>query len=168
MSISKLLLPEFDQECVNTRKTLELVPEDKWSWKPHEKSGSLGWLAGHVATLNEWTAMTMKTTELDYAPVNGPKYEQTPTRNRKELLAAFDKSTAEARAALDNVSEEEWWKPWTLLMGGQTLFTMPRYSVIRTFCFNHMIHHRAQLTMYLRTLNIPIPGLYGPSADEQG
>jgi uncharacterized damage-inducible protein DinB len=168
MSISKLLLPEFDQENANTRKTLERVPEDKWDWKPHEKSGSLGWMAGHVATLNDWTTQTLKTDQLDFAPINGPKFEPPKTRNRKELLEAFDKATSEARAALVNVSDDAFQKPWTLLMGGKELFTMPKYAVVRGFCFNHLIHHRAQLTMYLRELNVPVPGLYGPSADEKG
>lgn len=167
MPINQMLLPEFDQEAANTRKTLERVPDDKWDWKPHTKSGTLGWLAGHVATLNDWTATTIKTEQLDFAPVNGPRYELPKTRNRKELLEAFDKCTAEARAAIAGVSDEALMKPWTLLMGGQVLFTMPRAAVLRSFCFNHTIHHRAQLTMYLRALDIPVPALYGPSADEQ-
>jgi uncharacterized damage-inducible protein DinB len=167
MSISQMFLPEFDQESANTRKTLARVPDDKWDWKPHAKSGTLGWLAGHVATLNDWTATTIKTDQLDYAPVNGPQYQPPNTRNRKELLEVFDKCTADARAALAGASDETLMKPWTLLMGGQVLFTMPRAAVLRSFCFNHAIHHRGQLTMYLRTLDIPLPALYGPSADEQ-
>jgi uncharacterized damage-inducible protein DinB len=166
MSISQLLLPEFDQENANTRKTLERVPEDKWDFKPYEKCGTLGWMAGHVATLNDWTTQTLKTDELDFAPVNGPQYQPPNTRNHKELLDVFDKATAEARAALAATADDTFQKPWTLLMGGKVLFTMPKYSVLRGFCFNHTIHHRAQLTMYLRALNVPVPGLYGPSADE--
>jgi uncharacterized damage-inducible protein DinB len=162
-----MFLPEFDQESANTRKTLERVPDDKWDWKPHVKSGTLGWLAGHVATLNDWTATTIKTDQLDFAPVNGPQYQPPSTRNRKELLASFDKCTADARAAIAAASDESLMKPWTLLMGGQVLFTMPRVAVLRGFCFNHLIHHRGQLTMYLRTLDIPLPALYGPSADEK-
>jgi uncharacterized damage-inducible protein DinB len=167
MSISQLLLPEFDQEMANTRKTLERVPDDRWGWKPHEKSGTLGWMAGHIATMNDWTIQTIKTYQLDFAPVNGPRYEQPKTSNRKELLEVFDRLTREARAALAGASDEDLRKPWTLLMGGQVLFTMPRYAVLRSFCFNHTIHHRAQLTMYFRALNVPVPALYGPSADEQ-
>ena len=167
MSISQLLLPEFDQEMANTRKTLERVPDDKWGWKPHEKSGTLGWLAGHIATMNDWTMQTIRTDQLDFAPVNGPLYELPKTSNRKELLEVFDRLTREARAALAGASDEDLRKPWTLLMGGQVLFSMPRYAVLRSFCFNHTIHHRAQLTMYFRALNIPVPALYGPSADEQ-
>ena len=168
MSISQMFLPEFDHEAANTRKTLDRVPDDKWDWKPHPKSGTLGWLAGHVATLNDWVTTTIKTDQLDFAPVSGPKYEQPKTRNHKELLEVFDRVTAEARAAIAGVSDEALMKPWTLLMGGQVLFTMPRAAVLRGFGFNHLIHHRGQLTMYLRTLDIPVPALYGPSADEQG
>ena len=168
MSLSKLLLPEFDQENANTRKTLERVPEDKWDWKPHEKSGTLGWMAGHVATLNDWTTQTLETDQLDFAPVGGRQYQPPNTRNRTELLEAFDKATSEARAALSATSDDAFQKPWTLLMGGKELFTMPKYAVLRGFCFNHLIHHRAQLTMYLRALDVPVPGLYGPSADEKG
>jgi uncharacterized damage-inducible protein DinB len=167
MPIYQMFLPEFDRESANTRKTLERVPDDKWDWKPHQKSGTLGWLAGHVATLNDWTTQTIKTDQLDFAPVNGPRYEQPKTQNRKELIEVFDRLTGEARAAIDGVSDEALMKPWTLLMGGQALFTMPRAAVLRGFCFNHLIHHRGQLTMYLRALDIPVPALYGPSADEK-
>ena len=167
MSISQMFLPEFDQETANTRKTLDRVPDDKWDWKPHAKSGSLGWLSGHVATLPDWIAVTINTDQLDFAPTHGPRYEAPKTRNRKELLEVFDKLSANARAAIAGASDEHLMKPWTLLMGGQTLFTLPRAAVLRGFGFNHIIHHRGQLTMYLRTLDIPLPALYGPSADEQ-
>lgn len=167
MAISQMFLPEFDQESLGTRKALSRVPDDKWDWKPHAKSGTLGWLAGHVATLPDWLAVTIKTDHLDFAPVNGPRYEQPKTRNNKELLEVFDRLTADARAAIAGASDEHLMKPWTLLMGGQVLFTMPRAAVLRGFGFNHIIHHRGQLTMYLRTLDIPVPALYGPSADEQ-
>jgi len=166
MTIGQSMLPEFDQEMENTRKTLERVPDDKWSWKPHEKSGTLGWLAGHVGTVPEWISMTINTQELDYAPVNGPSYEPPKISNRKELLAAFDKGSAEARAALAGVSDQEIMKGWTLLAGGKEIFTMPRVACIRGMCLNHLIHHRAQLGVYFRLLGVPVPGLYGPSADE--
>lgn len=167
MPISQMFLPEFDQETANTRKTLERVPDDKWDWKPHAKSGSLGWLAGHVATLPDWIAVTIQTDQLDFAPTTGPRYEPPKTRNRKELVEVFDRLSANARVAIAGASDEHLMKPWTLLMGGKTLFTMPRAAVLRGFGFNHIIHHRGQLTMYLRTLDIPLPALYGPSADEQ-
>jgi len=166
MTIGQSMLTEFDEEMKNTRKVLERVPDDKWSWKPHEKSGTMGWLAGHVGTVPEWITMTINTEELDYAPVNGPSYEPPKITNRKELLAAFDKGSAEARAALARVSDEEIVKGWKLLAGGQEIFTLPRVACIRSMCMNHMIHHRAQLTIYFRLVGVPVPGLYGPSADE--
>jgi uncharacterized damage-inducible protein DinB len=166
MTIGQSMLPEFDQEMQNTRKTLERVPDDKWNWKPHDKSGTLGWLAGHVGTVPEWITMTINTEELDYAPVGGPAFEPPKISNQKEVLAAFDKGSAEARAALAGVSDAELMKSWKLLAGGQEIFTMPRIACIRGMCLNHMIHHRAQLGVYYRLLGIPVPGLYGPSADE--
>ena len=166
MTIGQSILPEFDQEMQNTRKTLERCPDDRWNWKPHEKSGTVGWLAGHVATMVGWIPMTLTTEELDYAPVNGPAFEPPKTDNRKQLLAEFDKNVAESRAALAKVSDAEMMKNWKLLAGGQEIFTMPRVACIRGMVLNHLIHHRAQLTVYFRLLGIPVPGLYGPSADE--
>lgn len=160
------MLPEFDQEMQGTRKVLERVPDDKWGWKPHEKSGTLGWLASHVATLPEWVKVTITTEELDYAPVNGPAYEPPKITNRAELLAAFDERVTEARTALAGVSDQEMMKGWKLLAGGKEIFTMPRVACLRGMCLNHLIHHRAQLTVYFRLLNVAVPGLYGPSADE--
>ena len=166
MTIGQMMLGEFDQEMANTRKTLERVPDDKWGWKPHEKSGTLGWLAGHVATLPGWAAMTLRTEEFDYAPVGGRSFQPPKTGNQKEALAEFDKAAAESRAALASVSDQEMMTNWTLLAGGKTIFTMPRVAVIRGVVMNHLIHHRAQLGVYFRLLNVPVPGLYGPSADE--
>lgn len=166
MTIGQSMLAEFDQEMQNTRKTLERCPDENWNWKPHAKSGTLGWLAGHVATVPEWITMTINTEELDYAPIGGPAFEPPKISNRKELLAAFDKGSAEARAALAAVSDQDLLKGWKLLAGGREIFTMPRMACIRGMCMNHMIHHRAQLTVYFRLLGISVPGLYGPSADE--
>ena len=166
MTLGQSMLGEFDQEMQNTRKTLERVPDDKWTWKPHDKSGTVGWLAGHIATLPGWLSMTIQTEQLDYAPVDGPAYEPPKITNRNELLAEFDKSSAAARAALAAVSDQELMKGWTLLAGGKTVFTIPRVACIRGFVLNHLIHHRAQLGVYFRLLGIPVPGLYGPSADE--
>lgn len=167
MTIGQSMLAEFDQEMQNTRKVLERVPDEKWNWKPHEKSGTVGWLAGHVATLPGWATMTINTEEFDYAPVGGKSsYQQPKTDNRKELLAAFDKEAADARAALASVSDQEIMKTWKLLAGGQEIFAMPRIAVLRGVVMNHLIHHRAQLTVYFRLLNVAVPGLYGPSADE--
>jgi uncharacterized damage-inducible protein DinB len=110
--------------------------------------------------------MTINTEELDYAPVDGPSYEPPKITNRKELLAAFDKASAEARAALASVSDQEIAKSWKLLAGGKEIFTLPRVACIRGMCMNHLIHHRAQLTVYFRLVGVPVPGMYGPSADE--
>lgn len=166
MSIAQSLLPEFDQEMASTRKVLERIPSEKWNWKPHEKSGTLGWLSAHVGTIPGWYTMTLKTESLDYAPVDGPQYEAPKIENTQQLLAAFDKDCREARAVLNQASDADFSVNWTLLAGGQEIFTMPRIACLRSMVMNHMIHHRAQLTMYLRLLNVPIPGLYGPSADE--
>src|ERR1700693_1630599 len=119
MTIGQSMLPEFDQEMQSTRKALERAPDDKWGWKPHEKSGTLGWLAGHVGTIPDWITMTIKTEELDYAPVGGPTYQPPKITNRAELLAAFDKGSAEARAALASVSDQDIVKGWKLLGGGE-------------------------------------------------
>lgn len=166
MTIGQSMLSEFDQEMQNTRKVLERCPDEKWGWKPHDKSGTLGWLAGHVGTVPEWITMTIKTQELDYAPVGGPAFEPPKISNRKELLAAFDKGSAEARAALAAVSDQELMKNWKLLAGGQEVFVLPRLACIRGMCLNHLYHHRGQLTVYFRLLGVAVPGIYGPSADE--
>ena len=166
MTIGQMMLSEYDQEMQNTRKVLERVPDEKWNWKPHEKSGTVGWTAGHVANMVSWLHYTLSTEELDYAPVNGPAYEPPKITNRKELLAEFDKNVTDSRAALASVSDADIMKPWKLLAGGKEIFTMPKIACIRGMVMNHIIHHRAQLTVYFRLLGIPVPGLYGPSADE--
>jgi uncharacterized damage-inducible protein DinB len=167
MTIGQSMLGEFDQEMQNTRKTLERVPDEKWNWKPHEKSGTVGWLAGHIATLPGWLTMTITTEQLDYAPVGGPSFQPPKIENRKDALGNFDKETSEARAALATASDTDMLKGWTLLAGGNEIFTMPRVAVIRGMVMNHLIHHRAQLGVYFRLLGVPVPGLYGPSADEK-
>ena len=166
MSISEALLPEFDQEMANTRRTLERIPEDKFDWKPHEKSMPLGDLAVHLATMVGWTAETIKQDSLDIAPVGGPAYEQPKASSRSEIVEMFDKGVAVARAAIEGASDEELVKPWTLLSGGKEILTMPKIGVIRGFVMSHSIHHRAQLGVYLRLNDIPVPAIYGPSADE--
>jgi len=162
MSISATFLPEFDQEMANTRRVLERVPTDKLSWQPHVKSWPFIKLATHLATLPTWTTMTIHTSELD---ISQP-FEQPKPTSTAEILAVFDQTTAEARAALAGASDETLFQPWTLRNGEQTLFSMPKVAVLRGFVFNHIIHHRGQLTIYLRLNDIPLPGLYGPSADE--
>jgi uncharacterized damage-inducible protein DinB len=157
------LLPEFDHEMANTRKTLERVPDDQLEFKPHEKSYSLLQLAGHIGNIPSWTEVTLTTEGLD---IDGPFERDEPT-SRDEVLAEFDRNVAGARSILEPASGEEMTSPWTLKMGGQEAFTMPRGSVFRLWILNHAVHHRAQLTVYFRLLGIPVPALYGPSADEQ-
>lgn len=161
--ITQSLLPEFDHETANTRKTLERIPEDKFGWKPHEKSFALGSLSQHLATIPMWGMMTMVVDKLDIG--NAPQPPKAETK--AEILAMFDKNVADARAALAAASDEAYLQPWSLLMNGQNLFTMPRIAVYRSMVMNHIIHHRAQLGVYLRLLDVPVPSLYGPSADEQ-
>jgi uncharacterized damage-inducible protein DinB len=162
MKISDALLPEFDMEMANTRRTLERVPDDKWGWKPHEKSGTAGWLAGHISHLPAWATMTIQTEELDIQP----GFKLPEVHNSVELLANFDKNVAEARAALAGVTDERLMLPWSLKVQGKVTFTMPRVAVLRSMIFNHIVHHRGQLTVYLRLNDLPVPALYGPSADE--
>jgi uncharacterized damage-inducible protein DinB len=168
MRLSESMLPEFDQEMAGTRKTLERVPEDKLDWQPHEKSWTMITLATHLANMLNWAATTLKTEELDFAPPGEEPYREPVAKSRAELLAKFDAGVAETRAALAAASDEQMLAPWTLLNGGKVFFTMPRIAVLRSFVMNHMIHHRAQLTMYLRLNDVSVPALYGPSADEGG
>jgi uncharacterized damage-inducible protein DinB len=167
MAVRDALLPEFDTEMASTRKMLERVPVANLAYKPHEKSGSLGWLAWHVSDLPSWVVETINKDELDFAPVGAPRAEPPKMESREQLLASFDRKVAEARAAIAGVSDERLAGNWTLKAGGHTIFTMPRATVLRSFVMNHMIHHRAQLGVYLRMNDVAVPGMYGPSADEK-
>jgi uncharacterized damage-inducible protein DinB len=163
MSIGQSLLPEFDQEMAGTRKSLERVPEGKTEWKPHPKSMTLGRLAGHLAELPVWIVETMQRDELTLDGSFKPFISSSPA----ELLAMFDAKVAEARALLAKATDEDFMKPWSLIAGGQKVFTMPKIAVVRGMVLNHIIHHRGQLTVYLRLNDVPVPSLYGPSADER-
>ena len=166
MALRDALLPEFDQEMANTRKTLERVPEDKLDWKPHEKSMAMGGLATHLSNLPTWTNHTIEEDSLDLAP-EGKQLPPTPmAKSRTELLETFDSNVAKARAAIAGANDEELFKPWTLRHNGKQLLTLPKVAVLRGFVMNHNIHHRAQLGVYLRLNDIPVPSIYGPSADE--
>jgi uncharacterized damage-inducible protein DinB len=166
MSISQSLLPEFDQEMANTRKTLERVPDDKFGWKPHPKSFAMGPLAQHIATMVGWMTDTIDKDSFDVAPPGAAPYQPPAINSQAELLATFDEGVAKARAALAGASDEHLMKPWALLNGGKPIMSMPRVVVIRSFVMNHTIHHRAQLGVYLRLNEIAVPSIYGPSADE--
>ena len=162
LSIIPLLLKEMDQEAATTRKMLQRVPADKWDWKPHEKSMALRNLTVHIAELPSWVSMTLNTSELNF---EGMDYTPTPVSSTEELLAIFEKSFAEGKAALEKATEADLLPNWTLRTGDKIHSVSTKYEVIlMSFC--QIVHHRAQLGVYLRLLNISIPGSYGPSADE--
>lgn len=162
MNLVQLLLNEMDQEAQITRKMLERVPNDKWDWKPHEKSMSMKSLTVHIAELPGWVSMGLSTSELDFEKMD---YKPTEANSNSELLQLFEKSLESGRASLRNAKEEDLLPTWTMRSGEKIHAVMTKYEVIR-HSFSQTIHHRAQLGVYLRLLNIPIPGTYGPSADE--
>ena len=166
MSIVQSLLPEYDHELATTRRLLERVPEAEFAWKPHPKSMTLGQLAGHVANIPFWCSATMAATFYDLAASNDKEARLEAPESRAVLLEEFDKKVAAARASLANATDAEMMAPWTLKAQGKELFTMPKATVLRGFVMNHMVHHRGQLSVYLRLQNIPVPSMYGPSADE--
>lgn len=163
MSIAQSMLPEFDHEFATLRKILERVPDGKNDFAPHAKSMKMGQLAGHLAELPGWVNATVEQDELDFAKM---AYKPFIPANTAELVAALDKALEKARPALAGTSDADMMKPWTLRQGEQVFFTMPKVAVLRSFVMNHMIHHRAQLGVYLRMNDVPLPGSYGPSADE--
>lgn len=165
MSLKQALLQELEMEMPNTRKTLERVPE-KLDWTPHAKSMSMGRLAQHLAEIPDWAVKGIELDELDMAPPGAPPYQPPKIGTRAEILATFDKNLAAARAALSATNDDHLLKPWSLKMGGKTLMTIPRIAVLRNFVLNHNVHHRAQMGVYLRLNDIPVPSIYGPSADE--
>jgi len=168
MPIIDLLLPEYDQEMANTRKMLASIPDDRLDFKPQEKAFVLKSLAIHLATIPEWAVETITKSELDFAPEGGTGYQPPDLKSQKDLLEAFDAGAAKGRKALEGASDDVLMQPWSLLQTGKVLFTMPKYTVVRSFVMNHMIHHRAQLGLYLRLMGQKVPGMYGPSADEMG
>lgn len=166
MSIAAAILPEFDHEMANTRRTLERVPTDKFGWKPHEKSFTAGQLASHLANIPSWVSVTIGGDVFDMNPTGGERPKTPAAASTEEALATFDKNVGEARQALESASDEHLMKVWTLKNAGADVLSMPRAACVRTFVLNHNIHHRAQLGLYLRLLDIPVPSIYGPSADE--
>ena len=164
MAITDALLPEFDHEMATTRRLLDRVPEERFAWKPHERSMSLGQLAGHLANIPYWCSATLDAAFIDLDTL--PPRPGLPT-SRAALLDEFDKKVAAARARLARTTDPELVAPWTLKKGDQEFFAMPRIAAIRSFVMNHSIHHRGQLSVYLRLNDVPIPPIYGPTADEQ-
>lgn len=168
MAIRDALLPEFEHEMATTRKALERVPEDKVDWKPHNSSMSMGRLAGHIAEMTGFVGATFQGDSFDFRPPGAPPVEPTVMKSRQQLLELFDKNVASAKAAIGKASDEDLLKVWTLMNGGKTFFAMPRIQVLRSMILNHVIHHRGQLSVYLRMNQVPVPSMYGPSGDETG
>lgn len=165
MAIAESILPEYDHETATTRGLLERVPADKAEWKPHVKSMSLGQLAMHIANLPQWAFITLERKEFDPhlpdgTPLRGPSFESVP-----RLLETYDANVSAARALLVRTTDGEFMVQWTLKNAGKTLFSMPRVAVLRSFVLNHAVHHRGQLSVYLRLLDVPLPNIYGPTAD---
>jgi uncharacterized damage-inducible protein DinB len=166
MSIAQAVLPEFDQEMASTRRLLERVPEGQSSWQPHPKSTPLGKLVIHISDLPGWGIMTLKETELDLNPPGGSGWNPPAFETTAKLLDRFDENVRNAREVLGSASDADYMVSWSLKNAGATIFSLPRVVVVRSFVMNHLIHHRGQLTVYLRLLNVPLPQIYGPTADE--
>lgn len=166
-NISQALLPEFDHEMANTRRTIERVPEGRGEYVPHSKSMSLSKLAGHLVQLAGLGIAILELDELDFNPPNGPRLERYLFESRADALSKFDREMKQTRTLLANTPDDRMLTAWALKSGGHTFLTMPRAAMFRSMVMNHIIHHRAQLGVYLRLNDVPVPGLYGPSADEQ-
>jgi uncharacterized damage-inducible protein DinB len=162
-NIAKALIAELENEGKVTRKVLERVPADKYDWKPHERSMTFGRLATHVAEMHGWAKSTVEQSEIDFAKFDYKPFEPKTT---EELVQHFEKNYNDAIQALKTASDEIWTEPWSLRNGEQIYFTIPKIAVIRGMVLNHIVHHRGQLSVYLRLNDIPVPAMYGPSADE--
>ncbi len=166
MTIAQAFLPELDQEMATTRRVLERVPEDQLGWKPHERSATLGGLASHIAQLAGMAARVFAGDSVDVAPPGGPPPVPAQLASRQEILDAFDANAKKSREALAQADDATMARTWTLLRGGETMFSLPRVAVVRSALLNHIIHHRGQLSVYLRLTGAKVPSIYGPSADE--
>jgi len=166
MTIAQALLPEFDHEMANTRKTLERIPDDKLDWRPHEKSFDMRAMLTHMANMPKWSVMTINESSFDMEPEGEEPIKEEPVETVEGALEMFDANVAAAREAITNASDETLMASWSLLKAGDEVLTFPKVAVLRSFIMNHMIHHRGQLTVYLRLNDLPLPALYGPSADE--
>jgi uncharacterized damage-inducible protein DinB len=162
MTIGQELLQELSLEGAVTRRYLESVPFDKLDYQPTEKSEKLGRLAIHVAEIIAWWTSVVESNKLDFID-----FEPRDIKSKNELLSYFDNLLLEAKTSLENVKDDEFTKDWSMVHGDENLFTLPKKQVARLFCMNHLVHHRSQLGMYLRLLNIPVPATYGPSADDE-
>jgi uncharacterized damage-inducible protein DinB len=158
---------ELEQELAITRRLLERIPDDKYGWAPHPKSMTLGRLASHIAEIPEWAEGALVADEFDMHPPGGEMMVTREHTSTASLLEAFDAASATALKRLAEAEDSKMGDGWSLKMQGQTIFTMPRAAVIRTWVLNHLVHHRGQLSVYLRLNDIPVPSIYGPSADEE-
>jgi uncharacterized damage-inducible protein DinB len=165
MELKDYLAAEVEREVGRSRKALTEIPEGKYDWKPHEKSMILGYLSMMVATIPTWIVMQIKQDELDIAPKDGPKMEHKRMDNSADLVAALDKTAADAREAFAQTTDQHLLTNWRLLAGGQSVLEAPRYEMIQD-TINHWVHHRGQLTVYLRLMGAKVPAIYGPSADD--
>jgi len=166
MKLTELFLAELEREAPPTRRTLERVPEGRYEWKPHAKSMTMGYLTTLVATMPGWIDMMVNQDQLDIAPQGASGYKAPQLRTSGELAQALDGAVAKARAALSATTDEHLMTQWKLLAGGRVMSEQPRYIAIREGVFNHLAHHRGQLTVYLRLNGVAVPSIYGPSADE--
>lgn len=167
MSIVDSLLPEFDHEMANTRKLLELIPDEKADWKPHPKSRTLGQLAIHLAFLPVWVQSIIQKTAFDLDPSKDGGFKRPEFVSGDETLRFFDENVSNARNALKGVSDKDIFNNWVLRKGDNIIFSLPRAAVLRSMVLSHSIHHRGQLTVYLRLLDIPLPNIYGSTADTE-
>lgn len=165
MSMSARILPAFDHLIEGTRQHLESIPDDRLGWKPHDKSYTLGELGTHLANLPTWAMITIGQDEFDVAPPGEDPPWMEALSSSAEMVSAIDENATAARAAIEGASDDDLMEEWTLLKGGEALFTMPKIAVLRSFVMDHMIHHRGQLTVYLRLLDIPVKPTFGPTAD---
>jgi uncharacterized damage-inducible protein DinB len=168
MKMRDSLLPEFDQEMATTRKVLERCPDNKFGWKPHAKSWAMDALATHLADMPGWAVFMFAADSFDVAPPGVEPMKYAPAKSNQELLDKFDKNVVDARTALSKAEDADLMTDWALLGGGAVIFKMPRAAAWRAMIMNHHIFHRGQLSVYLRMNDIPVPAIYGPSADEQG
>lgn len=166
MTIAESLLPEFDQEMASTRKVIARVPDGKADWRPHPKSMAIGYMAVHLARLASWVNLILAEDELDVGKMMKSGWKMPEFESAESNVASFDQVMASARAAIAAAPDAEFFKPWSLKNNGVTLFTLPKVAALRSMVFNHLIHHRGQMTVYLRLNDVPLPSLYGPTADE--
>lgn len=165
-TVSSSILPVFDQVMAGTRQHLEAIPDDRLDWRPHEKSYTLGQLGSHLANIPGWTMPTLAQDELDVAPENPEESAPQPEYDSAtQMVAAFDEAAGQARAMIESMPDDAFMESWTLRAGGEEKFTLPKIAVLQTFILEHMIHHRGQLTVYLRMLDVPVKQTFGPTAD---